>query len=45
VKEYSAANIRNLALIGHATVGKTTLSEAMLFSAGAINRQGTVRRQ
>ena len=42
MKEYSAANIRNLALIGHATVGKTTLSEAMLFSAGAINRQGTV---
>jgi len=42
VKEYSAADIRNLALIGHATVGKTSLSEAMLFSAGAINRQGKV---
>ncbi|TDI90778.1 MAG: elongation factor G [Caldithrix sp.] len=42
MKEYSAADIRNLALIGHATVGKTSLSEAMLFSAGAINRQGKV---
>lgn len=42
MKEFSAGDIRNLALIGHATVGKTTLAEAMLFSAGAINRQGTV---
>ncbi|RMF61644.1 MAG: elongation factor G [Calditrichaeota bacterium] len=42
MKEYSPVDIRNLALIGHATVGKTTLSEAMLFTAGEINRQGTV---
>lgn len=42
MKEYSPENIRNLAIIGHATVGKTTLAEALLFSAGEVNRQGTV---
>lgn len=42
MKEYSAENIRNLAVVGHATVGKTTLSEALLFTSGEINRQGKV---
>lgn len=42
MKEYSPTEIRNLALIGHATVGKTTLSEAMLFCGGEVNRQGSV---
>ena len=41
MKEYTAKKIRNLVIIGHASVGKTTLAEAMLFSAGEINRQGT----
>jgi elongation factor G len=41
VKDYTPANIRNLALIGHATVGKTTLAEAILFTAGEVNRLGT----
>ncbi|MCC7430058.1 elongation factor G [bacterium] len=35
-------NIRNVALVSHATSGKTTLTEAMLFSAGVINRMGTI---
>jgi elongation factor G len=34
--------IRNVALIGHRGGGKTSLHEAMLFEAGAINRLGTV---
>ncbi len=42
MKEYKSKDIRNLALIGHSSSGKTTLTEAMLFSAGAINRQGYV---
>jgi len=42
VKEYSPTDIRNLALIGHATVGKTTVAEAMLFSAKVTNRLGSV---
>ena len=34
--------IRNIAVIGHSGEGKTTLVEAILFNAGAIDRQGRV---
>jgi elongation factor G len=34
--------IRNLGIVGHGGVGKTSLVEAMLFSAGAVNRLGRV---
>jgi elongation factor G len=34
--------IRNVAVVGHRSTGKTSLVEAMLFQAGAINRLGTV---
>src|SRR3954451_10760390 len=34
--------IRNVAIVGHRGTGKTSLLEAMLFQAGAINRLGTV---
>ena len=42
MKEYATENIRNVALIGHGSTGKTSLSEAMLFSAKTINRLGRV---
>ena len=42
MKDYQAKNIRNLTIVGHGSVGKTTLAEALLFSAGAIDRQGRV---
>lgn len=36
------AKIRNVAVIGHRGTGKTSLTEALLFSSGAVNRQGSV---
>jgi elongation factor G len=35
-------DIRNFAIVGHASSGKTILSEAMLAWSGAINRMGRV---
>jgi len=39
---YESGKIRNVAVVGHRGTGKTSLVEAMLFQAGAINRLGTV---
>ena len=42
MKAYSANNIRNIAVLGHGGKGKTTLCEAMLYTAGATDRLGRV---
>jgi len=42
VKVYDAANLRNIALIGHGHAGKTTLVSAMLYTAGGAPRLGRV---
>ncbi len=42
MKEYTTELLRNIALVGHQGAGKTSLVEAMLFNAGAINRMGKV---
>jgi len=35
-------DVRNVALVGHGAVGKTTLADLMLFKAGAVSRAGSV---
>ncbi|MCB2219539.1 MAG: elongation factor G [Bacteroidetes bacterium] len=42
MKVYQTKDIRNIALVGGAKSGKTTLAEAMLFEGGRINRRGTI---
>ena len=42
MKVYQTNEIRNIALIGGAKSGKTTIAEAMLFEGGVISRRGSV---
>lgn len=42
MKKYPSEAIRNVALISHGGAGKTSLTEALLFSSGAINRLGKI---
>ena len=42
MKDFGATDIRNISLVSHQSTGKTTLAEAMLFSAGATTRFGRI---
>ena len=42
MKEYGPNDIRNIGFVSHQSIGKTTLSEAILYSAGITNRFGTI---
>ena len=42
MKAYKTEQLRNVGLFSHGGAGKTTLSEAMLYNAGVINRLGRV---
>ncbi len=39
---YKTEDIRNIALVGHAYSGKTTLADTILYVTGASNRKGSV---
>jgi elongation factor G len=41
---HTTADIRNIALVGHAAAGKTLLAEALLLGAGAIAAKGSLDR-
>jgi elongation factor G len=40
--KYQVADIRNIALAGHRASGKTSLADALLFQAKAVDRRGSV---
>jgi len=42
MQQYALENLRNIVLLSHSGAGKTSLSEAILFTAGAITRLGKV---
>ena len=42
MKTYPSKDIRNFAIVGHASAGKTMLSECMLACSGVINRLGSI---
>ncbi|MDQ7094019.1 elongation factor G [Desulfosporosinus sp. PR] len=42
MKTYDAEHLRNICLVGHGGVGKTSLSETFLFNSGVINRIGKI---
>ena len=42
MKSYPASQIRNVAIIGHSGVGKTTIAEACLHVSGVSKRFGRV---
>ena len=40
--KYQVSDIRNIALVGHAAAGKTSLADALLYAAKAADRRGSV---
>lgn len=40
MKNYSTKDIRNIALLGHSSSGKSTLAESIFYTAGIVDRMG-----
>ncbi|MFA5470859.1 MAG: elongation factor G [Acholeplasmataceae bacterium] len=45
MKEYTTKEIRNIAILGHQGTGKTSMSEALLYASGGIDKKGEVERK
>jgi len=45
MKEYTTKEIRNIAILGHQGTGKTSMSEALLYVSGGIDKKGEVERK
>lgn len=43
MREYDSAGIRNIAVVGHGSSGKTSLVDALCFAAGSSKRHGAIR--
>lgn len=42
MREYTSENLRNVGIVAHGKAGKTSLTEALLYSAGMVTRLGKV---
>ena len=43
MKVYGSEQIRNVVLLGHGGVGKTTVAEAMAYASGVLKRRGKIQ--
>ena len=42
MKDYCISDLRNVGIVGHSSTGKTSLTEALLFSSGESERLGKI---
>ena len=43
--KYTAQNIRNIAILGHQSSGKTTLAEAIAYTSKMISTKGEIEKK